>query len=39
MIEYLKGFIIVVWPKKCTKLSEDGKLNVKKGLALSNFFK
>ena len=39
VIEYLKGFIVVVWPKKCTKLSEDGKLTVKKGLALSSFFK
>ena len=39
IIEYLKGFIIAVWPKKCTKLSEDGKLTVKKGLALSSFFK
>ena len=39
IIEYSKGFIIAVWPKKCTKLSEDGKLTVKKGLALSSFFK
>ena len=39
IIEYLKGFIIAVWPKKCTKLSEDGKLTVKKGLALSSFSK
>ena len=26
MLKYLKGFIIAVWSKKCTKLSEDGKL-------------
>ena len=39
IIEYLKGFIIAVWPKKCTKLSEDGKVKVKKGRALSSFFK
>ena len=41
IIEYLKGFIIAVWPKKCTKLSEDGKLTLKKDLHLvvssSNF--
>ena len=39
IIEYLKGFIIAVWPKKRTKLSEDGKLTVKKGRALNSFFK
>ena len=39
IIEYLKAFIIAAWPKKCTKLSEDGKLTVKKGRALSSFFK
>ena len=39
IIEYLKGFVIAVWPKKCTKLSEDGKLTVNKGLALTSFFK
>ena len=27
IIEYLKGFIIAVWPKKCAKLSEDGNKN------------
>ena len=32
IIEYLKGFIIAVWPKKCTQLSEDGKLTVKRNL-------
>ena len=30
IIVHSKGFIIAVWPKKCTKLSEDGKLMVKK---------
>ena len=30
IIEYLKRFIIAVWPKKCTKLSENGKITVKK---------
>ena len=44
IIEYLKGFIIAVWPKKCTKLSEDGKLTVKKKdlhllLSSSNFWR
>ena len=39
MIEYLKGFITAVWPKKRAKLSEDGKLTVKKGRALSSFRK
>ena len=39
IIEYLKGFVIAVWPKKCTKLSEDGKLTVKKGRVLSSFLK
>ena len=37
IIEYLKGFIIAAWPKNCPKLSEDGKLTVKKGRALSTF--
>ena len=32
IIEYLKGSVIAVWPKKCTKLSEDGKLTVKKDM-------
>ena len=37
---YLKGVVIAVWPRNFPKLSEDGKLNVKKkGRALSNFFK
>ena len=35
IVEYLKGFIIPVWPKKCFKLSKDGKLMVKRGHALS----
>ena len=30
IIEYLKRFIIAVWPKKCTKLSEDSKITMKK---------
>ena len=34
---FVKGFIVAVWPKKCTKLSEDGKPTVKKGRALSGF--
>ena len=39
IIEYLKGFIIAAWPKKCTRLSEDGKLTVKREPAFSSFLK
>ena len=35
IFEYLKGFSIAVWYKKCAKLSKDGKLTVKRGRALS----
>ena len=41
IFECLKGFVIAVWPKNCPKLSEDGKLTVKKDVHLvlspSNF--
>ena len=43
MIEWLKGFIIAVWPKKCAKLSKDGKFTVKEDVHLvvcqSNFWR
>ena len=35
--EYLKVFIIAVWPKKCTKLSKGGKLKVKSGRTFGSF--
>ena len=37
IIEYLKGLIIAVWPKKCAKLSKDGELTVKRGRAFISF--
>ena len=37
MFEYLKGFVIAVWPKNCPKLSKDGKLTVKKDVHLVVF--
>ena len=41
IFEFLKGFVIAVWRKNCSNLSEDGKLTVKKDLHLivssSNF--
>ena len=41
IIEYLEEIIIAMWRKKCAKLSEDGKLTVKKDVHLvvysSNF--
>ena len=39
VFECLKGFIIVVWPKNCPKLSKDGKLTVKEERPLSSFLK
>ena len=39
IFEYLKGFIIVMWPKNCTKLSEDGKITVKRGQVLNSLLK
>ena len=39
IFEYLKGFIIAGWPKKCIKLSKDGKLTVKGGRAFGSVLK
>ena len=39
IFECLKRFVISVWPKNCPTLSEDGKLTVKKGRALTSFLK
>ena len=39
IIDYLKGFIIAVWSKKCAKLSKDSKLTVKRGRAFSSLLK
>ena len=37
--EYLKRFIMAMWPKKCAKLSKDGKFTVKRGCALDGLLK
>ena len=37
--EYLKVFIIAVWPKMFAKLSEGGKLTVKSGRTFTSFLK
>ena len=39
IFESLKAFIITVCPKKSTKVSEDGKLTVKRGRTLSSLLK
>ena len=38
-IRVLKRFIIAVLPKKCTKLSKDGKWTVKRGRAFGSLLK
>ena len=41
IFECLKGFVIAVWPKNCSKFSKDGKLTEKRDVHLvlssSNF--
>ena len=37
--EYLKVFIIAVWPKICAKLSKGGTITVKSGREFSSFLK